>query len=147
NTGNHKDSAVHLKSFIYQLTRSLENRFMKVKPDALNPKKIDELVKGIPVMQVKPAMQDNMLIIPEKNIQEIRTKYQPDVCIKLGFENVSCYATTCATHGMWEHEFGISKPGKKPDAMVWDMIHGNCTTKISIRKYTGSNQYNELIYQ
>ena len=98
-------------------------------------------------MEVKPAAQDNMLIIPEKDIVEIRTKYQPDVCIRLGFENVFCYAATCAVHGMWAHEFGIAKPGIHPDAMVWDVMQNNCTTKIAIRRYTGSNQHSEIIYQ
>ncbi len=136
--GTHK----RLNTLAYILYRKLENKMVKLNPNALTLKNISSLLNDVPILEVQPSPKEGFELVDEKDIQIIQS-YKPDVCIKLGLKKVSGSILSCAKFGTWAYTYGnnIMEPG------VWEVMHGICHTEIGVTKLTDETEQGVTLYR
>jgi hypothetical protein len=129
----------------YNLYRKLENKYIKLNPNAFSQKNISDLVNNTPILNIQPVKKGNFDCIQEVDLQLINS-YQLDTCIKLGFQNLKGSVLTIPKFGVWD--FGENLINHKATLTgVRELMQGCCVIAVSLRLLFGEGEEGYILYQ
>ena len=130
---------------VYNLYRKLENKYVKLNPNAFSQKNISDLIINVPVLNIQPVEEGNFDRIRENDLHLIDA-YQLDVCIKFGFQNLKGCVLTMPKFGVWE--FGENLINHKASlAGVREVMQGCCETAVSLRLLSEKCEEGYILYE
>src|SRR6266487_4126530 len=129
----------------YNLYRKLENKYVKLNPNAFSQKNISDLIINVPVLNILPVEEGNFDRIQENDLHLIDA-YQLDVCIKFGFQNLKGYILTMPKFGVWEFEENLVNH-KVSLAGVREVMQGYCETAVSLRLLSEKCEEGYILYE
>src|SRR6266496_3116502 len=129
----------------YNLYRKLENKYVKLNPNAFSQKNISDLIINVPVLNIQPVEEGNFDWIQENDLH-LTDAYQLDVCIKFGFQNLKGCVLTMPKFGVWE--FGENLINHKTSlAGVREVMQGCCETAVSLRLLSEKCEEGYILYE
>lgn len=92
-------------------------------PDAFAPERIEPLLKGVPIITVKPRRTKLSDYFEDESIAEIGA-HSPDVLIRLGFRILRGKILTLAPCGVWSYHHGDNRVNRGGPAGFWESMEG-----------------------
>lgn len=148
-----KPSQGRLKSYwqnrnylLYALYGKIDERRVRVKPDAFEPVDLKPVVADIPVVSVTPEMKKYSDWFPEETLAEIR-KFDLDVALCFGFRILKGEALNIARHGVWSFHHGDNLVNRGGPAGFWEVVEGTPVTGSVLQILTEDLDNGCVIYR
>ena len=134
------------KYLLYTLYGKLDERRVKVAPDAFAPTDLKPLLASIPVIEVQPEMKAYSDWFPEDVIKQIRS-YDLDVALCFGFRILKGDALKIARHGIWSFHHGDNLVNRGGPAGFWEVMDGTPVTGSVLQVLTEDLDNGRIIYR
>jgi hypothetical protein len=131
---------------LYALYTKLDERRVKVSPDAFATSDITPLLPDCPVIKVKPEMKAYSDWFPEETLKEIRA-YDLDVALAFGFRILKGEALKIARHGVWSFHHGDNLVNRGGPAGFWEVMDGIPVTGSVLQILTEDLDNGVVIYR
>ena len=131
---------------LYAFYTKLDERRVKVSPDAFATSDIKPLLPDCPVIKVKPEMKAYSDWFPEEAIKEIRA-YDLDVALSFGFRILKGDALKIARHGVWSFHHGDNLVNRGGPAGFWEVMDGIPVTGSVLQVLTEDLDNGVVIYR
>lgn len=131
---------------LYTLYGKIDERRVKVKPDAFEPVDLKPLLTDIPVVAVTPVMKTYSDWFPEETLAEIR-KFDLDVSLCFGFRILKGDALNIARHGVWSFHHGDNLVNRGGPAGFWEVMDGTPVTGSVLQILTEDLDNGCVIYR
>ncbi|HKR13158.1 MAG TPA: hypothetical protein VJT15_13945 [Pyrinomonadaceae bacterium] len=131
---------------LYALYGKIDERRVKVKPDAFEPVDLKPLLDGVPVVAVTPEMKKHSDWFPEETLAEIR-KFDLDVALCFGFRILKGDALKIARHGVWSFHHGDNLVNRGGPAGFWEVMEGTPVTGSVLQILTEDLDNGGVIYR
>ena len=131
---------------LYALYGKIDERRVKVKPDAFEPADIKPLLGDCPVIPVTPVMKKYSDWFPEETLAQIR-EYDLDVALCFGFRILKGDALKIARHGVWSFHHGDNLVNRGGPAGFWEVMDGAPVTGSVLQILTEDLDNGEVIYR
>ena len=131
---------------LYALYTKLDERRVKVEPDAFATSDITPLLPDCPVVKVKPEMKKFSDWFPEEIVKEIRA-YDLDVALSFGFRILKGDALKIARHGVWSFHHGDNLVNRGGPAGFWEVMDGIPVTGSVLQILTEDLDNGVVIYR
>lgn len=123
------------KHLLYAAYTKLDGRLSKVSPDAFQMVNVEDLLAGVPVVNVEPISQKFTDRFRDEDLELIK-KYELDVAIRFGFRILKGDILKIAKHGVWSyhHDDGLLYRGGPPgfwEVMTDDPVTGSMLQILS----------------
>lgn len=148
-----KPSQGRLKSYwqnrnylLYALYGKIDERRVKVKPDAFAATDLKDLLVDVPVVPVTPEMKKYSDWFPEESLAEIR-KFDLDVALCFGFRILKGDALNIARHGVWSFHHGDNFVNRGGPAGFWEVMEGTPVTGSVLQILTEDLDNGCVIYR
>lgn len=148
-----KPSQGRLKSYwqnrnylLYALYGKIDERRVRVKPDAFEAVDLKPVVADIPVVSVTPEMKKYSDWFPEETLAEIR-KFDLDVALCFGFRILKGEALNIARHGVWSFHHGDNLVNRGGPAGFWEVMEGTPVTGSVLQILTEDLDNGCVIYR
>lgn len=107
-------------SFLYYLFNKIENKLVKLIPDAFELKDISSILSAntIKTLEVNPIRTKFSDKISEIDLKEIE-KYNIDIFIRMGFRILRGDILKTAKYGVWSYHHGDNKVNRGGPAGFW----------------------------
>jgi len=112
---------------MYLLFRQIEEKIVKVEPDAFEKKDVKELLSGIPILEVIPQSKIYSDYFTEEDLEKIR-KCDLDVLIRMGFRILRGEILRLPKYGIWSFHHGDNDTVRGGPAGVWEVINNHSIT-------------------
>jgi hypothetical protein len=93
------------------------------RPDAFEPRRLDELLAGVPVIEVSPARAKWSDRLSDAELERIRAA-DLDVLIRLGFRVLRGGVLTVARYGIWSFHHGDNRINRGGPPGFWESMQG-----------------------
>lgn len=134
------------KYLLYALYGKIDDRRVKVKPDAFEPVDLKPLLADIPVVLVTPLMKAYSDWFPEEALKEIR-EFDLDVALCFGFRILKGEALKIARHGVWSFHHGDNLVNRGGPAGFWEVMDGAPVTGSVLQILTEDLDNGRVIYR
>ena len=134
------------KYFLYTLYEKIDNRRVKVSPDAFAPTDLKPLIEGIPVLEVLPEMKAYSDWFPAEDIRRIR-EFDLDVALSFGFRILKGDVLKIARHGIWSYHHGDNSVNRGGPAGFWEVMDGVPVTGSVLQVLTEDLDNGPVIYR
>ena len=148
-----KPSQGRLKSYwqnrtylLYALYEKIDQRRVRVKPDAFEPVDLQPLLGDTPVVAVTPEMKKYSDWFPEDKLKEIR-EFDLDVALCFGFRILKGEALSIARHGVWSFHHGDNMVNRGGPAAFWEVMNGEPVTGSVLQVLTEDLDNGRVIYR
>ncbi|HEX2271769.1 MAG TPA: hypothetical protein VHH35_19645 [Pyrinomonadaceae bacterium] len=131
---------------LYALYGKIDERRVKVNPDAFEPIDLKPLLADIPVVSVTPEMKKYSDWFPEESLAEIR-KFDLDVALCFGFRILKGDALNIARHGVWSFHHGDNLVNRGGPAGFWEVMEGTPVTGSVLQILTEDLDNGCVIYR
>ncbi|HEU4769879.1 MAG TPA: hypothetical protein VFS77_21115 [Pyrinomonadaceae bacterium] len=131
---------------LYALYGKIDERRVKVKPDAFEPVDIKPLLGDTPVVPVTPVMKKYSDWFPEEVLAQIR-EFDLDVALCFGFRILKGEALKIAPHGVWSFHHGDNLVNRGGPAGFWEVMDGLPVTGSVLQILTEDLDNGEVIYR
>lgn len=131
---------------LYALYGKIDERRVKVQPDAFEPVDLKPLLDEIPVVPVTPEMKKYSDWFPEETLAEIR-KFDLDVALCFGFRILKGDALKIARHGVWSFHHGDNLVNRGGPAGFWEVMEGTPVTGSVLQILTEDLDNGCVIYR
>ena len=131
---------------LYALYGKIDDRRVKVEPDAFEPVDIKPLVADCPVITVTPMMKAYSDWFPEEAVLQIR-EFDLDVALCFGFRILKGEALRIARHGVWSFHHGDNLVNRGGPAGFWEVMDGIPVTGSILQVLTEDLDNGRVIYQ
>ncbi|HET7113774.1 MAG TPA: hypothetical protein VFI57_09035, partial [Pyrinomonadaceae bacterium] len=111
------------KYLLYALYGKIDERRVRVTPDAFEPVDLKPLLGDCPVVAVTPEMKKYSDWFPEETIKKIR-EFDLDVALCFGFRILKGEALNIARHGVWSFHHGDNLVNRGGPAGFWEVMDG-----------------------
>ncbi len=118
----------------------------KVKQDAFEKVKIDDLVEGCAVIDVKPIRTKHSDYFSEEDAQTIRS-YNLDVALRFGFRILRGEALEIAKHGVWSYHHGDGMVNRGGPPGFWEVMLGEPLTGSILQRLTEELDNGKVLYR
>jgi hypothetical protein len=145
-TGRLKSYWRNRKYLLYALYGKIDERRVKVNPDAFEPVDIKPLVSDSPVIAVTPTMKAYSDWFPEEALTEIRN-FDLDVALCFGFRILKGDALRIARHGIWSFHHGDNLINRGGPAGFWEVMDGIPVTGSVLQILTEDLDNGQVIYR
>ena len=108
---------------LYALYSKIDERRVKVSPDAFEPVDLKPLLGETPVVPVTPEMKKYSDWFPEDALKQIR-EFNLDVALCFGFRILKGEALQIARHGVWSFHHGDNLVNRGGPAGFWEVMDG-----------------------
>ena len=130
NEASSKQQPGRLKSYwknrnylLYALYEKIDNRRVKLKPDAFEAIDVTAQLSDCPVIPVMPTMKAYSDWFPEDALKKIR-EFDLDVALCFGFRILKGEALRIARHGVWSFHHGDNLVNRGGPAGFWEVLDG-----------------------
>ena len=134
------------KYLLYTLYEKVDNRRVKLSPDAFAPTDLKPLIKGIPVLEVLPEMKAYSDWFPAADIERIR-EFDLDVALSFGFRILKGDVLKIARHGIWSYHHGDNSVNRGGPAGFWEVMDGVPVTGSVLQVLTEDLDNGPVIYR
>ena len=134
------------KYLLYTLYGKIDDRRVKVAPDAFEPTDIKPLLADSPVIEVLPEMKAYSDWFPEDTLKQIR-KFDLDVALCFGFRILKGEALKIARHGVWSFHHGDNLINRGGPAGFWEVMDGIPVTGSVLQILTEDLDNGRVIYR
>lgn len=134
------------KYLLYTLYEKIDERRVKVKPDAFEGVDIKPLVSGCPVVAVTPLMKAYSDWFPEETLKQIR-EFDLDVALCFGFRILKGEALKIARHGIWSFHHGDNLVNRGGPPGFWEVMDGIPVTGSVLQILTEDLDNGRVIYR
>ena len=131
---------------LYALYGKIDDRRVKVKPDAFEPVDITPLVSDCPVVPVTPIMKAYSDWFPEEALKQIR-EFDLDVALSFGFRILKGEALKIARNGIWSFHHGDNSVNRGGPAGFWEVMDGVPVTGSVLQILTEDLDNGHVIYR
>lgn len=134
------------KYMLYALYEKIDERRVKVKPDAFEEVDIKPLVADCPIIPVTPTMKAYSDWFPEEAINQIR-EFDLDVALCFGFRILKGQALQIARNGIWSYHHGDNLVNRGGPAGFWEVMDGIPVTGSVLQILTEDLDNGRIIYR
>ena len=134
------------KYLLYALYSKIDERRVKVQPDAFEPTDIQPLLADVPVVAVTPEMKKYSDWFPEDRLKQIR-EFDLDVALCFGFRILKGEALNIARHGVWSFHHGDNLVNRGGPAGFWEVMEGVPVTGSVLQILTEDLDNGRVIYR
>ena len=134
------------KYLLYTLYEKVDNRRVKLSPDAFAPTDLKPLIEGIPVLEVLPEMKAYSDWFPAADIERIR-EFDLDVALSFGFRILKGDVLKIARHGIWSYHHGDNSVNRGGPAGFWEVMDGVPVTGSVLQVLTEDLDNGPVIYR
>lgn len=134
------------KYLLYTLYGKIDDRRVKVTPDAFEPIDIKPLVSECPVIAVTPVMKAYSDWFPEETLKQIRER-DLDVALCFGFRILKGDVLKIARHGIWSFHHGDNLLNRGGPAGFWEVMDGIPVTGSVLQILTEDLDNGQVIYR
>ncbi|HEX7331573.1 MAG TPA: hypothetical protein VF290_08730 [Pyrinomonadaceae bacterium] len=131
---------------LYALYEKIDDRRVKVKPNAFEPVDIEPLVSDCPVITVMPIMKAYSDWFPEETLEQIR-QCDLDLALCFGFRILKGEALRIARHGVWSFHHGDNLVNRGGPAGFWEVMDGVPVTGSILQVLTEDLDNGRVIYR
>ncbi len=131
---------------LYALYGKIDERRVKVKPDAFEPVDLNTLLSDCPVVPVTPEMKKYSDWFPEDALKQIR-EFDLDVALCFGFRILKGDALKIARHGVWSFHHGDNLVNRGGPAGFWEVMDGTPVTGSVLQILTEDLDNGRVIYR
>jgi len=131
---------------LYALYEKIDQRRVRVKPDAFEPVDLQPLLGDTPVVAVTPEMKKYSDWFPEDKLKEIR-EFDLDVALCFGFRILKGEALSIARHGVWSFHHGDNMVNRGGPAAFWEVMNGEPVTGSVLQVLTEDLDNGRVIYR
>lgn len=107
----------------YHLFDRIDRWIFRRDPDAFEPKNIESMLAGTPVIKVRPIRKKYSDYFPPADVDKIR-EYRLDIMIRMGFRILRGDVLKSAKHGIWSHHHGDNRKKRGGPPGFWEVIEG-----------------------
>jgi hypothetical protein len=143
----------HFKSYwrnrrylLYTLYEKIDNRRVKLTPDAFAPTDLKTLVGDVPVIEVTPEMKAYSDWFSAGDIKRIR-EFDLDVALSFGFRILKGDVLKIARHGIWSYHHGDNAVNRGGPAGFWEVMDGVPVTGSVLQVLTEDLDNGPVIYR
>ena len=137
---------IHFKQFWYLFFSVVENKFIKVSPDAFAKKNIDKLTVNVEKIKVVPTQTKFIDRISSPDIEKIKT-FQIDVFIRLGFRILKGDILTVAKNGVWSYHHGDNDENRGRPPGMWEFLQKWDTTGMILQVLTNDLDNGQVLFR
>lgn len=134
------------KYLLYAFYEKIDERRVKVKPDAFEPVDLKPLLADCPVVPVTPLMKAYSDWFPEESLQQLR-EFDLDVALCFGFRILKGEALSIARHGVWSFHHGDNLVNRGGPAGFWEVMDGIPVTGSVLQILTEDLDNGRVIYR
>ena len=134
------------KYLLFALYGKIDERRVKVSPDAFEPTDIKPLLTDVPVIAVTPEMKKYSDWFPEETVKQIR-EFDLDVALSFGFRILKGEALKIARHGVWSFHHGDNLVNRGGPAGFWEVMDGVPVTGSVLQILTEDLDNGRVIYR
>ena len=131
---------------LYALYSKVDERRVKVSPDAFAPEDLKPLLADCPVVPVTPEMKKFSDWFPEETVKQIR-EFDLDVAVCFGFRILKGEALNIARHGVWSFHHGDNFVNRGGPAAFWEVMEGVPVTGSILQILTEDLDNGRVIYR
>ena len=131
---------------LYALYGKIDERRVKVSPDAFEATDIKPLLGDCPVVAVTPEMKKYSDWFPEESLKQIR-EFDLDVALCFGFRILKGEALRIARHGVWSFHHGDNLVNRGGPAGFWEVMDGIPVTGSVLQILTEDLDNGRVIYR
>jgi hypothetical protein len=131
---------------LYALYGKIDERRVKVKPDAFEPVDLKPLLADCPIIPVTPVTKKYSDWFPEEILKQIR-QYDLDVALCFGFRILKGEALKIARHGIWSFHHGDNLVNRGGPAGFWEVMEGLPVTGSVLQILTEDLDNGRVIYR
>jgi hypothetical protein len=148
-----QESSGRLKSYwrnrkylLYALYGKIDERRVKVQPNAFEPVDLKPLLGDTPIVSVTPEMKKYSDWFAEETLKEIR-EFNLDVALCFGFRILKGEALNIARHGVWSFHHGDNLVNRGGPAGFWEVMDGVPVTGSVLQILTEDLDNGRVIYR
>lgn len=134
------------KYLLYAIYEKIDERRVKVEPDAFAPADIRPPLSNTPVIEVRPEMKAYSDWFPEDVLKQIRS-FDLDVALCFGFRILKGEALKIARHGVWSFHHGDNLVNRGGPAGFWEVMDGIPVTGSVLQILTEDLDNGQVIYR
>ena len=134
------------KYLLYGLYEKIDDRRVKVHPDAFETTDIEPLIADCAVIRVTPEMKGYCDWFPDNTIEEIR-KFDLDVAFSIGFRILKGDVLKIARNGVWSYHHGDNLVNRGGPAGFWEVMDGTPVTGSILQILTEDLDNGCVIYR
>lgn len=134
------------KYLLYALYEKIDERRVRVTPNAFEPVDLLPLLTNIPVVPVTPEMKKFSDWFPADSLAQIRT-FDLDVALCFGFRILKGEALNIARHGVWSFHHGDNLVNRGGPAGFWEVMEGTPVTGSVLQILTEDLDNGAVIYR
>ncbi len=131
---------------LYALYEKIDQRRVKVEPDAFEPVDLKPLLGDCPVVTVTPEMKKYSDWFPEDSLKQIR-EFDLDVALCFGFRILKGEALNIARHGVWSFHHGDNQVNRGGPAAFWEVMEDTPVTGSVLQVLTEDLDNGRVIYR
>ena len=131
---------------LYTLYSKIDEKFVKVSPDAFAPTDVKPLLANCPVVEVLPEMKAYSDWFPKEKLDEIR-QFDLDVALCFGFRILKGEALKIARHGVWSYHHGDNVVNRGGPAGFWEVMDSMPVTGSVLQVLTEDLDNGTVIYR
>jgi len=123
------------KHQIYLLFRQIEDKCVKLNPDAFEDNNLNDLLSGIPILEVIPNRKKFSDYFTKKDLDQIR-QHDLDILIRMGFKILRGKILNIPKYGIWSYHHGDNDFVRGGPAGIWEVIENHPVTGTILQVLT-----------
>jgi hypothetical protein len=131
---------------LYALYDKLDQRRVKVSPDAFEITDLKPLIGDIPIVPVTPIEKKYSDWFPAETLDQIRG-FDLDVALCFGFRILKGEALNIARHGVWSFHHGDNLVNRGGPAGFWEVMDGSPVTGSVLQILTEDLDNGRVMYR
>ena len=137
---------IHFKHLVFLLFSIVENKLIKVSPDAFAKKSIEKLCNEAAIIKVVPEQTKFIDRIVLNDIEKIKT-YDIDVFIRLGFRILKGDILSIAKSGVWSYHHGDNDINRGRPPGMWEFLQKWDTTGMILQVLTNDLDNGQVLFR
>jgi hypothetical protein len=133
-------------TIVYSIYNRIDEKLFTKEPSPFALKNIAELFSNVPIIKAAPIIKDNNSFLSESDIQYIK-KYQLDILIKFGFENLQFETLDVSKYGTWFYYHGDDRIMKGGPPGFWEAVENWSETGSALLAAGGKFSPNRVLFR
>ena len=132
--------------FLYRVYRKIEDRVSRPAPNALAVKDATGLLKGVPMLHIKPEQSEDGIRYSSSDLAKIR-EYQLDVLIDFSLRQIRGEIFTIARLGIWYFKWQDPQRSRDAPPGFWEVFKNQPVTSSALCQKVDDQGHERVIYQ
>lgn len=131
-------------SWLFSKFKKFENKTTRLNPNAFAQKDLKKFVGEVPVITIQPVKKDDVFALRNDDIDKL-AKFEVDVYLQFGFQNVQTGLSSIAKFGVWTFEVGNDPVIAGGTGGVWEVMENECSLRIALKAVEIDGQHQSIV--